>query len=953
MKKVYLKIIIPSAVSILLFILTIFLIIIPRFQENIMNGKREMIKELTNSALSIVSKYENDERNGILTHEMAQETAISRIQYLRYGDENKDYFWITDMHPNMVMHPYRTDLNGKDLSNFRDPHGTLLFVECVKTVEKSGHGYVNYMWQWKEDSLHIVPKLSYVKAFNAWGWIIGTGIYIEDVKKEIKALTKKLIWISTGISILIAGLLFFISQQSLTIEKKRAKAENDLNESKEKYRTLVEAATEGLIMLADGRITFLNGVVCKMTGFANTELLNLPISAMVSENNNKDLIETFSQNMIREGQYDIHLKKKNGGFIEVLITSSSAVFSGREVNIIIIKNITTDRNSNLSVLDYQKLLNTLNIGFFRTSIDSKGKFIFANETAVKILGYDNFRELSETNFIKIPVNSDDRNELIKILLKDGYIRNKVLKIHRKNHETAYVSVSLILYDNKGSKEMICDGVIEDVTSIENKKTITGNLISGLKSNLFLMEQPVRDFITPACPLDADSTIDEVVKSLAILKTDNLLITKNGKDPIGIITSDDLQNRVLSHKLHLDNPAYLIMSSPIVYIGEDTSVYAAIALCDEKKINHLVVRDDAHAVKGVIKIQDIYKSLKNSLTFLISDVKKALTTNELKTCYSSLHDLIVPLITSGITIRYITNMTSSFSDAVICRIIELTTKELGPPPVDFSFICLGSEGRQEETLFTDQDNAIIYDEVDKENEVAVNDYFIRLGEKVCDTLNHIGYAYCKGNIMAKNPVWCKPINAWEKYFAKWIVTPEPQNLLDAMIFFDFRNIYGKEEFTDRLRETIGVLIKQQSVFLYHLAHNTFNLKTQQISSGTIISDKNTETIDLKNAVSVLVMFARTYSLQNNIWGTNTIDRLNALKTKQVLNENTVDEIIYAYNFLMGLRFKNQVKLLVSNLPLSNSLNTKGLIEIELSVVKKTLALLPGYQNKIGNDFRITG
>ncbi|MDP2890342.1 MAG: cache domain-containing protein, partial [Bacteroidota bacterium] len=706
MKKVYLKIIIPSAVSILLFILTIFLIIIPRFQENIMNGKREMIKELTNSALSIVSKYENDERNGILTHEMAQETAISRIQYLRYGDENKDYFWITDMHPNMVMHPYRTDLNGKDLSNFRDPHGTLLFVECVKTVEKSGHGYVNYMWQWKEDSLHIVPKLSYVKAFNAWGWIIGTGIYIEDVKKEIKALTKKLIWISTGISILIASLLFFISQQSLTIEKKRAKAENDLNESKEKYRTLVEAATEGLIMLADGRITFLNGVVCKMTGFANTELLNLPIIAMVSENNNKDLIETFSQNMIREGQYDIHLKKKNGGFIEVLITSSSAVFSGREVNIIIIKNITTDRNSNLSVLDYQKLLNTLNIGFFRTSIDSKGKFIFANETATKILGYDNFRELSKTNFIKIPVNSDDRNELINILLEDGYIRNKVLKIHRKNHETAYVSVTLVLYDNKESKEMICDGVIEDVTSIENEKTITGTIISELKSNLFLMEQPVRGFMTPVFPLDADSTIDEVVKSLTVFKTDNLLITKNGKDPIGIITSNDLQNRVLSHKLHLDNPAYLIMSSPIIYIGEDTSVYAAIALCDEKKINHLVVRDDAHAVKGVIKIQDIYKSLKNSLTFLISDVKRALTTNELKTCYSSLHDLIVPLINSGITIRYITNITSTFSDAVICRIIELTTKELGPPPVGFSFICLGSEGRQEETLFTDQDNAII-------------------------------------------------------------------------------------------------------------------------------------------------------------------------------------------------------------------------------------------------------
>jgi PAS domain S-box-containing protein len=952
MKKVYLKIIIPSAVSILLFILTIFLIIIPRFQENIMEGKREMIKELTNSAWSILSKYENDERNGILTHEMAQKTAISRIQYLRYGDENKDYFWITDMHPRMVMHPYRTDLNGKDLSNFRDPHGTLLFVECVKTVEKSGHGYVNYMWQWKEDSLHIVPKLSYVKAFKEWDWIIGTGIYIEDVKKEIKALTRKLIWISTGISILIAGLLLFISQQSLTIEQKRAKAENDLNESKEKYRTLVEAATEGLIMLADGRITFLNGVVCKMTGFENTELLNRPISAIVSENNDQDLIETFAQDKIREGQYDIHLKKKNGGFIEVLITSSSAVFSGREVNIIILKNITTDRNSNLSVLDYQKLLNTLNIGFFRTSIDSRGKFIFANETAIKILGSDNFRELSETSFIKIPVNPDDRNELIEILLKDGYIRNKVLKIHRKNHEPAYVSVTLVLYDNKESKEMICDGVIEDVTLIENEKMITGNLISGLKSNMFLMEQPIGNFLSQVYTLDADSTINEGVKSLSVLKTGHLLITKNGKDPIGIITSDDLQKRVLALNLRLDNPAYLIMSSPIVSINEGSSVRNALTLCEEKRINHLIVKNDANDIKGIVKIQDVYKSLKNSLSFLITDVKKAATIDELKNCHKSLQQLIIPLIASEITIKYITDITSAFSDAVISRIIELTTVEIGPPPVDFSFICLGSEGRQEETLYTDQDNAIIYDDVQNENKESVNEYFKQLGKTVCDALNRIGYSYCKGNVMAKNPIWCQPLSVWEKYFANWITTPEAQNLLDATIFFDFRNIYGNEEFTISLQKTIGDLIKKQSVFLYHLAHNTFNTKTQQITSGTIISDKNPELIDLKNAVSLLTMFTRTYSLQNNIFSTNTIDRLNALKAKRILNENTVQEIIFAYNFLMSLRFKNQMRLLGSQLPLSNSISTKELIEIELVILKKTLASLTVWQNKIGLDFRIT-
>lgn len=917
-----------------------------------MNGKREMIKELTNSAWSILAKYENDERSGILTHEEAQKTAISRIQYLRYGDESKDYFWITDMHPNMVMHPYRTDLNGKDLSNFRDPGGTKLFVEFVKTVKESEHGYVNYMWQWKEDSMHIVPKLSYVKAFNAWGWIIGTGIYIEDVKKEIKALTRKLIWISTEISILITCLLIFISQQSLKIEQKRAKAENELHESKEKYRTLVEAATEGLIMLSEGRITFMNGVVSKMTGFENTELLNLPIGEIVSENNNKDLLETFRHNIVREGQYDIHLKKKNGGFLEVLITSSNAVLNGREVNILILKDITTDRNSNLSVLDYQKLLNKLNIGFFRTSIDNKGKFIFANETATKILGYDNFRELSETNFIRMTANSADRNELIKILLKDGYIRNKVLKIHKKNLETAIVSVTLVLYSNEESKDQICDGVIEDITVSENEKTITANLIAGLKSNMFLMEQPIRNFLSPTYSLDADSTINEVIKSLFDKKTDHLLITKNGKDHIGIITNDDIQKRVLALNLRLDNPAYLIMSSPIDSTNEDTSVRNAINICEEKSINHLIVRNNANDIMGIVKIQDVYKSLKNSLSFLISDVKKAATIDELKNCYKSLQQMIIPLIESDMTIKYITDITSAFSDAVIRRIIELTTVEIGSPPVDFSFICLGSEGRQEETLFTDQDNAIIYDDVQKENKESVNEYFKQLGETVCDALNHIGYSYCKGNVMAKNLVWCQPLSVWERYFTNWITTPEPQNLLDATIFFDFRNIYGNEDFSSSLRKTIGALINKQSVFLYHLAHNTLNTKTQQITSGTIISDKNAESIDLKNAVSLLTMFTRTYSLQNNIWSTNTIERLNALKAKHVLSDNTVEEIIFAYNFLMSLRFKNQIKLLGSQLPLSNSISTKGLLEIELSILKKTLALLTVYQNKIGSDFRIT-
>jgi len=918
-----------------------------------MNGKREMIKELTNSAWSILSKYENDERKSLLSRKEAQETAVSRIQYLRYGDENKDYFWITDMHPVMVMHPYRPDLNNKDLSNFSDPHGKKLFVEFVETVKKSEHGYVNYMWQWKDDSLNIVSKLSYVKIFKPWNWVIGTGIYIEDVKKEISALTRKLLWISVGISILIACLLFYIIKQSLNIERKRIAVENDLHESKEKYRTLVEAATEGLLMLIDGKISFANAVISKMTGYETSELISLSLNEIIHENNNQNIIDVFSQIIVEEGQYDINLKKKNGGFVEVLVTSSASMINSRPVNIIIVKDITIDRSSNLSVLDYQKLLSTLNIGFFRASIDFKGRFIFANEIAIKILGYSNFRQLTETHIINLLSSPEDKKNLRRNLLENGYIKNKVIKIQKKNKETAFVAITLVLYNSEEFKDLICDGIIEDITAQEKEKNETTNLIAELKSSTFLIEQSVKNYLVPINTLDSDSTINDAIRVLSIRKTDNLLLTKNEKDYIGIVTNSDIQQRVLTLNLNLDNPAYLIMTSPLIFINDHTSVIDAINICNEKKINHLVVKNNNGEIIGILRINDVYKELKNSLSFYISNIDKAETVEELKLCYKQLQLLLKPLIKSEVSVKVITSITTSFSDSIIRKLIELAISENGKPPVGFSFICLGSEGRKEETLFTDQDNAIIYEDVQPENEKSVNDYFSKLGEKVCNSLNYIGYSFCKGNIMAKNQQWCKPFSVWEIYFTSWIIAPEPQNLLDATIFFDLRNVYGENHLTDRLRKTISDQINNRALFLYHLAYNTYHTKAQHISSGSILSDKNADLVELKNAVNLIVMLARTYALQDNIWCTNTLDRLETLKSRNILNDSTIDEIIFAYNFLMKLRFRNQQNLADGNLPLSNTLNTKQLVNIEISTLKEVLSLIPVYQKMIGADFRVSG
>ncbi len=952
MNRFYLKIILPSILSILFFTLTIFLIIIPHFQQNIMNGKREMIKELTNSAWSILSKYENDERNGLLTREEAQKTAVSRIEYLRYGDENKDYFWITDMHPQMIMHPYRSDLNGKDLSDFIDPHGKRFFVDFVNVVKASDHGYVDYMWQWKDDSLHIVPKLSYVRLFKPWNWVIGTGVYIEDVKKEIKALTKKLVWISIFISILIASLLLYISQQSLKIEKGRLDAEKSLQISKDRYKTLVEAATEGLIMLIDGRISFLNNVICKMTGYESGDLINFSIAEFIGENNNKDIVDAFSKNIIKEGQYEINLKKKEGGFIEALVTSSTTFLYEKQVNVIIVKDITLDKRINTVSIDYQKLINSVDLGFFRIRIDNKGKFILANETALRILGCADFSELTDITIFDLFISLEERKSIRNDLLEHGFIKNRLIRIRKINGEYATLTITLVGIVNDNSERVIFDGMVEDISLQETFRAESIRIISELKAGSFMMEQSLKPFSDALFTIDSDSTIKQAIDLLPKFKTDCLLVTKGENIYIGIITSTDIQKRVLGLKLSLDNPVYLIMSAPITSVLDSMSVAEGIRICEDAKINHLVLRDESDTIYGVLNLNKVYRALKDSLYFFNTNISKAQTIEEIRACYKSMQLFIKPLIISGLSVAYVTNITSAFSDALTRRIIDLAIEQIGKPPVDFAFICMGSEGRSEETLFTDQDNAIIFEKPSNDNEKHLYNYFNKLGTIICNDLDFVGYTFCKGNIMAKNPQWSQPIDVWEKYFANWITTPDPQNLLDASIFFDFRCIYGEDFIVDRLRKNVKTLIKASPLFRYHMANNAYSIKLSQIGSSGIIGDKNNDLFDLKYAVSIIIIIARVYALNNDISVTNTLERLSALKAKQIISPTTIDEMYYVYDYLMKLRLKNQIYLNDNHLPLSNTINVKKMLDVDLSILKKVLSLIPSYQNKIALDFKLS-
>ncbi|MCK5311196.1 MAG: cache domain-containing protein [Desulfobacteraceae bacterium] len=288
-----LRIIIPLYATYILFILSVFLVFIPMLEKQMMKQKKETIHELTDSTWSLLSKYDQRVRNGELVFEDAQQEAINQIRTLRYGPEGKDYFWIINMQHRVIMHPYRPDLEGMDQTDVKDSKGKQLWVAMVEKVKEQDSGYIEYNWQWKDDPKQIVPKISYVKGFSPWAWVIGTGIYVEDIHQEIRLITQGFIKVFMGVLLIVIILSFYITWQTIKIEKKKNRAE------KAKY--LEELRLKKLLELSQMSDASLND----LTEFALEEAINLTQSdigylAFVNEDETQLTMHTWSKHAMKK-----------------------------------------------------------------------------------------------------------------------------------------------------------------------------------------------------------------------------------------------------------------------------------------------------------------------------------------------------------------------------------------------------------------------------------------------------------------------------------------------------------------------------------------------------------------------------------------------------------------------------------------------------------------------------
>jgi CBS domain-containing protein len=363
-------------------------------------------------------------------------------------------------------------------------------------------------------------------------------------------------------------------------------------------------------------------------------------------------------------------------------------------------------------------------------------------------------------------------------------------------------------------------------------------------------------------------------------------------------------------------------------------------------------DETGRLIGAVHLRDLARYQQSASVIITDSVRRAATVADVTDAHDRLPGLVKAVIDSGTDTRYVNRVISGVSDAVVQRLIGMAVEKLGPPPTRFAFLALGSEGREEQTLLTDQDNALLYEDPEPERSKETAEYFLALGTMVCDWLNDVGYAYCEGGIMAKNPRWNLPRAMWRQQFSHWIHNAEAQELLELNMLFDFRCVHGEEQFARDLRAWVFDQMEAYPLFFLHFAQNALLYKPPLSLTGNIqttSSGDGTRSLSLKEALMPIVNFSRLYALRHRIDSTNTLDRLSELHQKGVLSRDSYEHMVPDYETLMRIRLRRQAAAMEEGRAPTNLITPDELTSGEEARLKRLFSLSADLRKKISYDF----
>ena len=423
--------------------------------------------------------------------------------------------------------------------------------------------------------------------------------------------------------------------------------------------------------------------------------------------------------------------------------------------------------------------------------------------------------------------------------------------------------------------------------------------------------------------------------------------------VGIVTDSDLRRKVIAEGRSALIPVSEIMSAPLKTIASTAPVFEALMVMIHQRIKHLAVTDDQAHVVGVLTNRDVLGSQGHSPLVLIRDVAMAASVEAVRQIHLRLPRMVHTLVRAGTPAEHLNRIITAFSDAVLKRVCDMQLRDMEPPPVRFAFLVFGSVGRREQTLATDQDNAIVYEDPTPGAADYVNDYFLRFGSSVCSALDQCGFRFCRAEVMARNPALCRPVSTWKRRFSEWIHAAEAEDLLYSSIFFDFQTGFGHSDLVGELRTHLVESLVGWSGFFRHLTQNALLSKPPLgFFRNFVLESKgdHRNTFDIKQAMQPIVDYARVYALKHRLSETNTLQRLRQLVQRGVIPGKDVGDIEQGYSFLMQLRLVRQAHaVLEDGIPPHNHINPRDLSGIEQRLLKEIFIRIGALQTRMSFDF----
>ena len=473
-----------------------------------------------------------------------------------------------------------------------------------------------------------------------------------------------------------------------------------------------------------------------------------------------------------------------------------------------------------------------------------------------------------------------------------------------------------------------------------------------ESSSDVLRTQLGDFKIPnPATVTPDTTIQDAARIMEDRNVSSLLVSQDGGLE-GIVTDRDMRGRVVANNMDVTLPVTEIMTPNPRAVTSDSLAFEAMLIMADMRIHHLPVVDEG-AVTGIIASADIMRLLRHDPIYLTADLSRRTTPEDMREVYESAADVAVRFIERGASAEEVTGLLTVAADSLARRLITLAEEQLGPPPVPYAFVVLGSQGRRGMGLASDQDNALILD--DSYDSHLHGDYFKKLADYVCTGLDSAGQVLCPGDMMAMNSDWRMTVTQWTNTFHTWITAPEPEALLHAQTFFDMRAIHGALELADDVHTTAVNMATHSGRLHVHLATLAARREPPLGFFRGFVVDRSGDyanTLDVKKGgTAAIVQMARLYALSAGIDAVGTRPRLQAAASAGAVSERGAEDLIDAFDFLTTISLRQHAEQLRRGQKPNYHIDPKELGKLDREHLRDAFQIIKGMQSALSTQYPV--